>query len=106
MGECEDRIGELHGRKVGSILDFGVEGKSRESDFVRVFEETQQAIARAEQDSRIPFLCLSARDLFRSRCLRKSAATVSPPARIKLLGLSFQSASMLFCRRLIIQMSG
>lgn len=55
MGACEQRIGELYGRRVGSILDFGVEGKSRESDFLRVFEETQQAIARAEQDQRIPF---------------------------------------------------
>ena len=55
MAACEQRIGELHGRRVGSILDFGVEGKSRESDFLRVFEETQQAIARAEQDPRIPF---------------------------------------------------
>ena len=78
MGECEDRIGELHGRKVGSILDFGVEGKSRESDFVRVFEETQQAIARAEQDPRIPFCVFKCSGLISTDVLEEVSRTGQP----------------------------
>ena len=55
MDACERRIGELHDRKVGAILDFGVEGRSREEDFARVFDETKLAISRAAKDRRIPF---------------------------------------------------
>ena len=80
MAACEQRIGELHGRRVGSILDFGVEGKSRESDFVRVFEETQQAIARAEQDPRIPFCVFKCSGLISISILEEVSRDGEPSA--------------------------
>ena len=80
MAACDKRIGELHGRRVGSILDFGVEGKSRESDFVRVFEETQQAIARAEQDPRIPFCVFKCSGLISINVLEEVSREGEPSA--------------------------
>jgi proline dehydrogenase len=53
--ECEPTVVKLGASKIGSILDYSVEGKSDEADFERTKEETIRTVRRAKDDPRIPF---------------------------------------------------
>ncbi len=53
--ECNKTIQQLGNYKVGSILDYSVEGHEKESDFDHSCEELQNTVKRAKGDSNIPF---------------------------------------------------
>jgi proline dehydrogenase len=53
--ECERTIETLGRSRIGTILDFAVEGKSTEEDFDRTRDEIIHTIKRAKDDPRIPF---------------------------------------------------
>ena len=53
--ECQPTIDKLGNSGIGTILDYSVEGKSREEDFERTKEETILNLKRAKNDIDIPF---------------------------------------------------
>ena len=53
--ECQKTIEKLGESKIGTILDYSVEGKSDEEDFERTKEETIRNLDRAKNDAEIPF---------------------------------------------------
>ena len=53
--ECQPTIEKLGASKIGTILDYSVEGKSAEEDFERTKEETILNLKRAKGDDDIPF---------------------------------------------------
>jgi len=53
--ECESTIEELWKARIGTILDYSVEGKSEEAVFDHTKEEIIRTIARAKGDERLPF---------------------------------------------------
>lgn len=53
--ECQPTIEKLGRSKIGTILDYSVEGKSEESDFERTKVETILNLKRAKGDENIPF---------------------------------------------------
>ena len=53
--ECQPTIEKLGASKIGTILDYSVEGKSAEADFERTKEETILNLKRAKNDNDIPF---------------------------------------------------
>ncbi len=55
IGECESAIKRLGAAKIGTILDYSVEGKSTEADFDNTRDEIIRTIERAKDDPNIPF---------------------------------------------------
>ena len=53
--ECDKTIKELGRFNIGTILDYSVEGKETEHDFDACATETIATIAKAENNSLIPF---------------------------------------------------
>ena len=55
ISECQATVDRLGNSKIGTILDYSVEGKSEEADFERMKEETILNLERANNDIDIPF---------------------------------------------------
>lgn len=55
INECEKKISHLAKYKIGTILDYSVEGKKTNEEFDQSCEELLKAIEKANQDNRIPF---------------------------------------------------
>ncbi|MDI9339650.1 MAG: proline dehydrogenase family protein [Sediminibacterium sp.] len=55
IADCERTIQELGKFRIGTILDYSVEGKESEADFNHCVEETLQTIAKAKGNPHIPF---------------------------------------------------
>ncbi len=55
IDECEKTINELGRARIGTILDYSVEGKATEVDFDATRDEIIRTIARAKGDPNIPF---------------------------------------------------
>ncbi|HUR97253.1 MAG TPA: proline dehydrogenase family protein [Pyrinomonadaceae bacterium] len=53
--ECEGAIRRLGSAKIGTILDYSVEGKATEADFDNTRDEIMRTIERAKDDPSIPF---------------------------------------------------
>ena len=53
--ECQPTIDKLGNSKIGTILDYSVEGKSADEDFERTKNETILNLKRAKNDDKIPF---------------------------------------------------
>ena len=53
--ECDKTVDELGNAKIGTILDYSIEGKSTELDFDRTKDEILRTIKRAKDDPNIPF---------------------------------------------------
>jgi proline dehydrogenase len=53
--ECQKTIEKLGRSKIGTILDYSVEGKSEEEDFELTKDEILKTIKRANDDPHIPF---------------------------------------------------
>jgi proline dehydrogenase len=53
--ECEPVVEKLGAAKIGSILDYSVEGKSTEKDFDNTKEEIIRTIDRGRKDPMVPF---------------------------------------------------
>lgn len=55
IDECSETVDRLGRAKIGTILDYSVEGKSTEEDFDRTRDEIIKTIKRAKNDPDIPF---------------------------------------------------
>ena len=53
--ECESAIRRLDASRIGTILDYAIEGRSAEDDFDRTKDEIIRTIERAKDDPAIPF---------------------------------------------------
>ena len=53
--ECQPTIEKLGRSRIGTILDYSVEGKSEEEDFGKTKDEIKRTIERARADELIPF---------------------------------------------------
>ncbi len=53
--DCDNTIRELAKYRIGTILDYSVEGKESEEDFERALQQTLATIQRAKGDPHIPF---------------------------------------------------
>ncbi len=53
--ECEPTVQRLAAARIGSILDYSIEGKSGEEDFDRTRDEIIRTVRRAADDDRVPF---------------------------------------------------
>ena len=55
IADCEHTIAELNQFKIGTILDYSVEGKTEEVDFEKTTEEIIATILKAKNNPAIPF---------------------------------------------------
>jgi len=55
IAECEEAINTLGRSRIGTILDYSVEGKSTEDDFDKTKDEIIRTIQRANDDPNVPF---------------------------------------------------
>lgn len=55
LQDCQKTIDKLSKYKIGTILDYSIEGKESEADFKNCFEETLRTIDIAKADDNIPF---------------------------------------------------
>lgn len=71
ISECEKTIGQLHSGRVGTILDYSVEGEEHESVFDFTSEEIIRTIERAAEDRRIPITVFKVTGIGRFSLLEK-----------------------------------
>lgn len=69
--ECDHTIKELERFKIGTILDYSVEGKETEEDFDACASETIATITRARNSKSIPFCVFKVTGLARFELLEK-----------------------------------
>jgi proline dehydrogenase len=74
--ECDRTIKKLAEFRVGTILDYSVEGSESESDFDKTLEETLATIRRAKGDSSIPFCVFKPTGISRFGLLEKCDAGI------------------------------
>jgi proline dehydrogenase len=72
--ECSKAVSDLGLYKIGSILDYSVEGKESEAEFDHCLEETLDTIEKAKNDSHIPFCVFKVTGLARFALLEKISA--------------------------------
>lgn len=73
--ECDKAINELGRFKIGTILDFSVEGKETEKDFDACSTETIATVQKAKNDKNIPFCVFKVTGLARFALLEKITAS-------------------------------
>jgi proline dehydrogenase len=73
--DCSNVIRELGAYKIGTILDYSVEGKESEADFDHCVEETLATIEMAKADKNIPFCVFKVTGLARFALLEKVSAS-------------------------------
>lgn len=71
IAECESTIAQLSSVKVGTILDYSVEGEEEESVFDFTCEEIIRTIERAEGDPRVPITVFKVTGIGRFGLLEK-----------------------------------
>lgn len=69
--ECQKIITELHKGKIGTILDYSVEGEESEKSFQKTKSEIQETIRKAHQDSAIPFAVFKMTGIFQVELLEE-----------------------------------
>lgn len=72
--ECNRTVAELGKYRVGTILDYSVEGKESEADFDACCKETIATIDRAKNEEHIPFCVFKVTGLARFALLEKVTA--------------------------------
>ncbi len=81
--ECEPTIRELWKARIGTILDYSVEGKSEEAVFEETKEEIIRTIKRAKGDERLPFAVFKVTGLAPLGTLEKVSAGTELPEKNK-----------------------
>lgn len=74
IDDCANAIKALGDYKIGTILDYSVEGKEAEEEFDKTAGETLDTIKRAAGDSNIPFCVFKVTGLARFALLEKVSA--------------------------------
>lgn len=72
INECELVIKKLSQNKIGSILDYSVEGKEKNEDFESTKNEIIRIIQVAKYDKGIPFTCLKMTGIMKFSLLEKN----------------------------------
>jgi proline dehydrogenase len=72
--ECETTIQKLGGSKIGTILDYSIEGKASESVFENTKNEIYRTITRAKEELNIPFAVFKTTGVARFEILEKISA--------------------------------
>ncbi len=75
IAECNETIKKLFDYKVGSILDYSVEGEETEESFDKTAEEILATIKRAKGDAAIPFCVFKPTGIGRMGLLEKASNT-------------------------------
>jgi proline dehydrogenase len=75
--ECDKAIKELAKFKIGTILDYSVEGKESEIDFDACSTETIATIAKAKNDKNIPFCVFKVTGMARFDLLEKVSSKIA-----------------------------
>ena len=71
--DCSKKINELYEFGIGTILDYSVEGKEKESDFEKTKEEIIQTILFSAKNSKIPFTVFKITGLGKSSLIEKAS---------------------------------
>jgi proline dehydrogenase len=71
IDECKKIISELHQGKIGTILDYSVEGEESEKSFQKTKSEIQETIRKAHQESAIPFAVFKMTGIFQVELLEE-----------------------------------
>ncbi|MES2837213.1 MAG: proline dehydrogenase family protein [Bacteroidota bacterium] len=71
ISECETAINQLAKYKIGTILDYSVEGKESETDFDATMNETIATVLKAKGNKAIPFSVFKVTGLARFALLEK-----------------------------------
>ena len=74
IDDCKETIKHLGKYKIGTILDYSVEGNESEKDFERALEETNATLKRAANDENIPFAVFKPTAFARFELLEKANA--------------------------------
>ncbi len=82
--ECQKTIEKLGESKIGTILDYSVEGKSEEEDFEHTKDEIVKTIKRANEDPNIPFAVFKVSGIAPYGTLEKVSAGIEMPEKSKL----------------------
>lgn len=82
--ECDRTIKKLYESKIGTILDYSVEGKSEEEDFENTKDEIIATIRRAKDDPAIPFSVFKVSGIAPLGTLEKVSAGVDLPEKSKM----------------------
>lgn len=82
--ECDSAIKELGKFHIGTILDYSVEGKETEKDFDACADETIATIAKAKNNTNIPFCVFKVTGLARFALLEKVSAKMELSTEEKL----------------------
>lgn len=69
--ECKKIIAELQAGKIGTILDYSVEGEESEKSFQKTKFEIQETIRKAHQESAIPFAVFKMTGIFQAELLEE-----------------------------------
>ncbi|KAA8476263.1 L-proline dehydrogenase [Arcticibacter tournemirensis] len=75
--ECNATIAQLDSGKVGTILDYSVEGEQQEKSFIHTTEEIMAIIRKAKTDPRIPLTVFKPTGVARFELLKKVSAKAS-----------------------------
>jgi len=72
MNECEWKMKQLHSYDVGSILDYSIEGKTKQEEFDETADEVIRTIHKSKNErSLIPFCVFKPTGLARLELLQK-----------------------------------
>jgi proline dehydrogenase len=69
--ECKKIIAELQQGKIGTILDYSVEGEESEKSFQKTKSEILETIRKAHQESAIPFAVFKMTGIFQVELLEE-----------------------------------
>ena len=72
--DSQNVINQLWKAKIGTILDFSIEGKENEKDFERTIEQTLESIQNAKDKESIPFCVFKPTGLAKFSLLEKMSA--------------------------------
>ncbi len=91
IAECSGTIEKLGRSKIGTILDYSVEGKSEEEDFEHTKDEIISTIERAKDDPRMPFSVFKVTGIAPLGTLAKVSAGIELPEKSKFKWQRIQS---------------
>ncbi len=96
--ECSATIDKLASYKIGTILDYSVEGKESEADFKRSLEQTLETIAVAKNNPFIPFSVFKPTGFVRFEILEKKNAGETLTKEEEIEFSNFKARVELICR--------
>lgn len=96
--ECSATIDKLASYKIGTILDYSVEGKESEEDFKRSLEQTLETISVAKNNPSIPFSVFKPTGFVRFEILEKINAGITLTKEEEIEFSNFKARVELICK--------